>query len=483
MPAYAAPVVTQMNTTATNDLSPDGFTWADLNAFVVDKFGNLMIKGQRNNAGSQYNVMIFSNDGGLTWTDNATTEASLTRSSIAYDSANDILHSLDMAVDMTSVNGLIYRQWSIARDASNKITSLSRVGGINLQLDFYSSTNVMTGDFPKLQLYTDAAFGKFGALLAVWSVAGATVAAFEFRTSMVVLGASSSAGGTAGNWKAPVATGDTTTLGAGTQPQVAYNIAFGRAGVNNGIVASHSFVRKVANTNINDIYFFFLDTNGGGANTRWSHRRFRWNGATNDWTTGLSAAVIIQAMVGSGSDSGYNLKYQLITQCAEDTANDRVYVGAPYWRSNAFGDSDFVSYINAAGAAVRFAEVYQANGAHVYAPTLDMSFDQSGQAVFVTYDQTGAADHNYPAFIVYNTAGSVIAGPTLIYTTHGADIPLLLAGRYSRVGSLPRMVGAFRWTLNTPTPPYTGFFFGIPVLDGGFNFGSCRRKSRRRRVA
>ncbi len=219
-PQLGVPTIAALNTTVTNDLSPDGFTWAAVHgACVVDSFGKLTVYAQRYNANTRQCFFVFSNDSGATWTDNAGVsggEGFLTRGDIVYDVARDCFHSL-IVTTSPSAGGIIYRRYSITRDGSNNITSIARVPGVSVVLDDAAADDGNALEFPTI-LMPDP-----HTLLAAWTIR-TTAPGGEIRCCKCNITSDADAGGTASNW-VHIGVNSTTTIGAA--PAVAsYTIPF-----------------------------------------------------------------------------------------------------------------------------------------------------------------------------------------------------------------------------------------------------------------
>lgn len=435
----STPVFAAQNTTRTNDLSDDGYTWPSASPIIVDKFGKLFVFVQRQNAGDKRLCVIVSNDHGATWSDPTLTnftDASgegfdTIRAGIGYDSTNDIAH----AVLTAGANEAFYRRYTFTRDGSHNITGVSRKTDASMDLD---TTTVSIG-FPSCLWIPEG--GTFGSVVAFWSIT--TTLGAEARASMRVL-SNTSADGVAANWIAPV-TSDAPTYGSA--PDVAYTKIATQALGDVGAVSAH---RKAAGTNINDVYVGYSigASTPAGANIKF--RRMRWNSGANDWSTGLSAEQTMSAQQVSGTDTGYGFKYQLLSQWGEDTTNDKMYIAYPVWASNLLGDTPSFTQINAASDTVAArVSVYSAGGAHSFAPTLDSIFDNTSSRLVVSYIKT-TTDFAYIRTFNGTTADQA---ETLMFNTAGVDIPLLCA---TRVGAgSNKMLSAFRDI--TGSAPFTGY--------------------------
>ncbi len=372
-PQLGAATVAALNTTVTNDLSPDGFTWAAMRgACVVDVFGKLTVYAQRYNANTRQCYFVFSNDNAATWADNtgiAGGEGFLTRGDIVYDTARDCFHSLIVTTN-PSDGGIIYRRYSITRDGSNNITSIARVGGVSVVLDDAAADNGNGLEFPTI-IMPDA-----DTLLAAWTVRTAAPGG-EIRCCKCDITSNADAGGTASNW-VHIGVSSTTTIGAA--PAVAsYTVPFTQATSNAPIYFS---LLQLASGDLRWVY------HSGPTPGAWATRRSVKNAAVT-WNS-LGTAAAITNVQRAGTDTGYSLKNQLVSQLSEKAGV--TFVGLATWKANATGDTWGVYAINAADAVAASADIYSAGGAHSYAPTGDCAYDSTADRIVVTYEPTTTQD-------------------------------------------------------------------------------------------
>lgn len=443
-PALGGATFAYQNTTVTNDLSADGYSWANARPIMADQYGKLIVLAQRNNSGGKTHTFVYSNDGGATWSDSAVASGSLDRGTAVYDSVNDLVHVLWSAAAAT--DGIIYRRYSFTRDGSQNITGISQVAGVNLQLDFQNA-GTMSYQHPQLLWLNDAGFGANGALLAVWSArnAGGVSNKNEIRASMRVL-SNSAADNTAGNWAAPVAA-DSTSIDQ--SPQVAYSALV----VNNAVgIAYPSIGRKATGTHALDVYLCYHDGSNTATSGVWRWRRLRWNSGANNWSTGLTTDTLITNVQRGGADTGYSLKNQLGSFVHQDTANDRMLFGLATWKSNADGDTWGYVGINGDDSLTSLVDAYSSGGAHSFAPTGDLCYDAVGQRIVVSWLTSGAEYVQVRLYAGLAPAGSVITAYSAV-SPSGADIPLLYPRRSGKLLMLFRdrvdQVGA---------PLYRGLF-------------------------
>jgi hypothetical protein len=416
-PSFAA-----MNTAFTNDLSADGMTWdAVQGAFVIDSFGTYIQYIQRYNSGTKLCYFVFSNDRGATWQDNAGVvggEGFLTRGSIVYDATRDCLHGL-IVTENPGDGGIIYRRYSITRDGANNITGIARVGGVSLSMDDASQGD----DFPTL-IMTDT-----NTLLAAWTAR--TALGGEIRCCKCDISGDANAGGTDTNW---VHIGFSSTTTIGSAPTVgSYSIVFSQATAN----FTYFALTLMASGDLGFAYH-----NGA------SPGQYRWRravrSAANTWGS-LATAVAISSVQPSGTDTGYALKRQLISELVE--AGGVVFVCAPVWLNNTAGDTVRLFAISAADV-VSAVTVYSAGGPHSYAPTCALAYDSVSGRLVVTYLQTATDAILLQAF---DAALTQQQGETLVENSVPCDIPLIVFARDNGALGI-----AFREQGSPPQPGYFG---------------------------
>lgn len=427
-----------------DNLSADGFTWAQGDNIKVDQYGTIYSLAQSNSGNNDIDF-VYSNDGGSTWASTALGQGFITRGYYVIDDVNDIAHVLWKAT--ATSDGMIYRRYTISRDGSNNVTGFTRDLAINLQLDF----NASQYEHPVLLHLTGAAYGTYGALLAIWGArnSAGTPSKWEIRASMRIL-SNTSADNTAGNWVAPI-TDDATTM---TQDAaVPYSI------VASGTADDQPYVsaaRKPSGTNANDVYVFWHE---GSTSGPLRFRRMRWNSGSNDWSTGLSSTVtILASLQRGGTDTGYSLKYQLHTTPHFDTQEDQVWVGFASWLDNANGDTWSIVPIDNTDTVGTIIDVYSAGGTHSFAPTGDLMYDSVSGQMIVTYLTSDAAQNNNRTQIVSYNDGVLDEGPITFTSAENTDIPIIHNGRYDG-----KLLLTWRDAINSPSPPYQGYFATIDI--------------------
>lgn len=423
VPTLVSPSFAAMNTTFTNDLSPDGMTWDAVGgAFAVDQYGKYIQYIQRYNANTRLCYFVYSNDAGATWNDNTGVsggEGFLVRGSIVYDSARDCFHGLIVTVNAGD-GGIIYRRYSITRDGANNITSIARVAGVSLSMDSAGAAY----EFPTL-IMTDA-----NTLLAAWTVRTAAPGG-EIRCCKCDITSNADAGGTAANW-VHIGISSTTTIG-GAPSTGSYTIPFTQGTANVPIFFS---LLQMAS---GDLGWFYHSGSTPGV---WSWRRSVKSGA-NVWNS-LSTPVTVSNMQVAGTDTGYTFKNQLSSKLVD--VGGVVFCAAPVWLSDTAGDTVRLFRISAADA-ISVATIYSASGAHSYAPTCSLAYDSTSARLIVTYIKTTTS-----ATYLQTFDSTLVAkqAETLVDNGAAADIPLIVYARQSgnlgiayRVQGSPPQIGRF----------------------------------------
>lgn len=426
IPSFSNATIAKQNTTATNKGGADQYGWSQSYSFVVDQNGNPFALHQETNSGTTTHRFVYANSN--VWADNTLTEGFLARGSVALDRANNIAHVL-WSAGATS-DGIIYRRYT--KNGSNTITGFTKDTNVNLQLDF----NASAYEHPViLHIPGDSTnqFGTYGAIIALWSVRNGS--SNQIRASLCILGETADRGKTAANWQA-LTTASSSHIG--NQPAVTYSVL--EENTNVAIMWP-----SIGALSTRDLALFYYD---GGNQVKVIYKRIRWDGANRDWRTGPTTALEIANMRRAGNDLGYNLKFQLGSKVVED-ADGNIWFGFANWKSDVAGDTvSIVSVKNDVASSI--IDVYSANGAHSYAPCLDI--DTWGKYVIVSYIATTT---QYIYLAAYKGTQQVTA-PTLIFNGAPCDIPLIEV-----FGN--KIYTLFRDTVNTPTPPYSGWAGTIDI--------------------
>ncbi len=416
----------QQNTSVTNSMAADGYTWSQAYPIQVDKYGNFFALAQKTGPA---HYLVYSNDAGATWHDTAWNESFLERGTIAYDATNDIIHILWNASDQN--DGIIYRRYTITRSGNN-ISNIARTH--QAQLDFTA-----TGHYthPILLHLSDSEYGTHGALLAIYGVNNAGVGS-EIRSSLCVLNNDPLAAATTSNWTFTV-TNDTN--GIGIAPQIAYSKLYSNV-VGNAVYPSA--VRINTGSKAKDIYCFFFE----GINTatsKWKFVRAAWKQVDLKWSNGLSSTQIVCNVQRLGTDIGYDLKGQLGSKLVVDS-NSNVYFAFPNWKNNTDGDTWSYIYIDSNDVLSSIVDVYSAGGAHSYASSGDITYITN---LIVSYTKT-TTQHAY--YKVYHE-NTLVLDEALLFDNAPVDIPLIDINGNT-------IVSIFRDT----NIPYHGWFGSAEVI-------------------
>ena len=387
--------IAYQNTTFTNDMSPDGYSWANAHVLMQDSFGKYIALCQRQNGGTQQSNFVYSNNG-TSWNDAGLSSAFLTRGTAVYDDINDLIHVLWVAA--AASDGIIYRRYSITRDGSNNITGISQVAGVNLQLDLEDAGSM--GYQHPLLLFLNQ--GTNGTLLAVWSARNNSGVSNknEIRASMRAL-SNTTADNTASNWSAPVTT-DTTSIGQ--SPQVPYS----KLVFNNDSGIAYPSIGL-----LNDDLVLCYSASPSGVD-QWRFRKAIKSGT--NWSGGLTTDTLITNIRRSGTDSGYSLKYQLGSYVYQYGTS--FLFGLATWKDDTLGDTWGYVIVDS-DDTVHLVDVYSANGAHSYAPTGDVVLADNN--ILISYITT---TDQFIRMAVYDSNGNQLQDIS-VHTATNTDIPLL----------------------------------------------------------
>jgi hypothetical protein len=431
-PRFAA-----QRTTTTRQLSADGYSWAQAWPIQVDQYGNLWTIAQ---AHGREHHFVYSNDRGQTWDDSVLAVAGFRRGTIAYDPRHSRVHML--WVSQNAEEGVVYARYTIVHDRQKRISGFKAAGNsvsLDRQID-----GRMSYEYPVLFWLDDSQFGPDGALLAIWSARNdaGTHAASEVRAAMRVL--DSGADPTAlDTWQPPL-TRDRSSIGNPAQVRTSTLFTNRNAG-SLGVAA----LRKQHGLQRGDLYLFAGDVRG------WRFRRATWDAAAGRWRE-LTPSLLLSPMARAGTDHGYSNKFELASKPVEDSATDRVYIAFPTWKNDEAGDTWSFLFLDAADAPSRLVDVYSAGGPHSFAPTGDIVFDPVTARLIVSYIQSDPGKEY--AWIAAYDGITQTQPPTLIFDAAPVDIPLLWQGVRYRTDNGDVLPVLFRDAINTPNPPYHGYF-------------------------
>jgi hypothetical protein len=450
MTALGTPIVSNFNTTTTNNMGPDGFTWASASAKIIDRYGKSIIIAE--DAGGDHHF-VYSNNGEVTWTDGLAV-GFITRGDMAYDGINDKVHVFWQATATT--DGMIYRRYIVGRDGSHNITGLTQEAGINLQVDNQGSDPGDPGAnmiyaAPRIIFMDD--IGANGAVLLTWMASNGEGDAGhlggELRTTMRVL-SNSTADNTASSWVPPAGgAGSVSTIGnAPGGGALKYTALRTTTSLFSGLMCTTH--RMVGGLRDKCIYVgYVLDDSPGGPDyvMRFRFLRMNWNAGSNNWPTATAPQVLSD--VATGTDGGYSFKSELLTKFVHDVTDDYLFIAMPVWYNDTLGDTILMRRIDVGNNDIMSVPVivYSAGGAHFYAPTCDLEFDTQADRLMVSYIATPT---QYAFFKTYMPDLTLDQDATLYYSGGTVDIPLLYQGR---IGD--KIVCMFRDT--------TGTFVGTQV--------------------
>jgi catechol 2,3-dioxygenase-like lactoylglutathione lyase family enzyme len=224
LPLLTAPRFRLQDLAATNNLSPDGYTWAQGNPIIVDRHERIIALVQRISREGEAliftNQFVYSNNGGTIWREAIPAIEGVSRASLAYDDENDILHALWRGQD--PAQGIGYRRYLIVRDPQGNIIRFQPDPLGAVILDAQHDGALMTYEHPSIIWLPGGEVGnRYGAVLCVWSARNTAPASpgNEVRASLRLLGNDGSDADQAG-WIAPVAPATTTI---GSPPTVPYS--------------------------------------------------------------------------------------------------------------------------------------------------------------------------------------------------------------------------------------------------------------------
>jgi hypothetical protein len=427
--AFGEPSLIRQGTDATEHLAPDGYPWARLRPLLVDKYGQLFVWAQKARAAGDGPVRPVVSSDGVRWTEPARDAygdpegevGSFGSPVVAYDPVHDIVHSLWSTGSNPSDGGIVYRRYMLQRGADHTVTRVSRVASLILD----NSGSDYGTDAQSLLWLNDAAYGRYGALLAVWSVTNmkGSPNMTELRSTMVPLGDTPTTADLASKWIPSVAA-DSTTISA--SPAVAYSRIEASTGGNIFPVV----YRKLAGANAKDVYIVYPEWAPTGYTVKL--QRMRWSAETNNWARGVTAPTPITPVVRAGSDAGYSAKYQLLSQIAEDAADDLLAVAFSTWKDDTAGDTwSFATIDPKRGDAVsRVVDAYVAGSLRSSADAFvagDIMWDRVTTLFVVTYGDLPRKD-GYAA--AYDARGTMVVEPLRFHDASPVDIPTLGSTRF-----------------------------------------------------
>jgi len=421
-----------MNTTHTNAGTADEFGWTQGLAYFLDKNSNEVVPIQWS-TGTVTNGFSYRNVSGA-WTDASMNETVLTHGAFAYDATNNLIHALWYSTNLGDANGntgLVYRRYVIQYSGNNISDIVSdngvNVGGAttrtNLVVDAQGSAVPSSSSEQPSILLTPT-----NRLVIMWTMQN--VNGVELRISMCDLSSNINAGKTAANWVNPLGGATATTSIGGAAPYVAFGKVYANAAVNQQLTYS-TLHQKQTGTNGSDLCVVYTAGNSTAAyNYRWV--RLRYNAGANNWSTGLSTPIQLTLIQRAGTDTGYVLKFQLLTNICED-GNGNCYVGCATWKANATGDTWGYAQITDGAEAVTLVDVYSAGGAHSYAPTGHIAYDPAKNILLASYIKTTSQF----AYVQGFTGTTQKIAEQVLFTADKVDIPYFLTGNPTLLNKAP----------------------------------------------
>lgn len=476
--ALGNPVAAQMNTTWTNDLSSDGFTWAQGAPSFEDKYGNPIALVQRDNdsahGGAKQHNFVYSNNGGATWTDAGEAETAIDRGACSYDAAHDIIH---VAYNGQSVSdGIFYRRHQITYAAGTKsISGIARFDSVSVILDNQQTGESVEYQHPTAIFCEDVTLAGAATtgntLVFIYGIGNTNAANPGFEVRGIARALTYDANdGVAGNWRSVSSSGGapsgSTSLigntpvtgsyqrlaGATTSTATPYpSAARAPYGGNKGGI----FVYYGTATTVSRVFLTYLPTGGGAG-----------------WSVGSTSSL--DSITVAGTDAGYSLKRQLLSKITFDPTNLRHYLAYPVWKSDAAGDTWRVCAFNTNGLSrVATLDLYSAGGSNTDGTqdmfvAGDVQWDDVSGALVVAYGDLPRHDV-YVATLDKDL--NVVGAPPLAiqarFTTAPCDIPTV---HPSRVNGKTAIVfrdfnAAARNNPPTYTPPYTGWWVTLDWVD------------------
>lgn len=423
--ALSVSALTQMTTaTQTKKGDADMLNWACSHPMIKDQFGKRIVFVQWTDGTSKYHIPVVSNDGstwiiptisGAGWTGDTNGDQAIIRLAHDVDPVHD---QIDTCVIFDQTDGVWYRCWTIGRDGSNNITSLTRARQMQLEVGNPGGVT-MTHDAPRVKWLSD-----ISATFIAWTAAnGSGVASkSEVRTTYRIKSGTAT-DVTQANWLAPMneASGAGSTDSIGSSVPVKYSCIAKSAFIPPMLVSLVRLTNK-------DWAFYFAAAGGGGTGNTGTlyYNRMIWSSANSDWRSGLSGGAVANdagrktiTNFNFNGSGGYDKKDQIIGKAVEG-GNGKVAIIVPRW-DGAKGDTVVLCTVDPANeaAAATIVDVYSAGGAHSYAPTCDLDWNTAAARYVATYIKTST---QFSYYKLYDAALTLKQNETLLHSVP-VDIP------------------------------------------------------------
>lgn len=469
--ALGNPIAAQMNTTFTNDLSADGFTWAQGAPSFDDKYGNPICLVQRNNSGTKQHNFTYSNTAGASWTDAGIAETAIDRGACAYDGGHDLIHVGYNGQDVS--DGIFYRRYLISYTAgTTQISGIARLDGVSVILDNQQSGETVQYRHPSaifcedVTLSGEATTGN--TLVIVYGISNTNIANPGYEVRAVARALTYDANdGTAGNWRSISSSGGapsgSTSLIGNTPVTGSYRRITGATSDTSTPCPSIGRVPFEGTTKGGILAYWGRPTSIGRAFLTYIR-----SGSAAGWSVGSSTQLDPMAI--AGTDAGYSLKHQLLSKVTFDATNQRHYLAYPVWKSDALGDTWRVCAFDSQTLSRQATlDIYSAGGSNTDAGqdmfvAGDVQWDDVSGALVVAY---GDLPRHDVYVVTMDKSLNLIGAPPLAvqaaFTTAPCDIPTI---HPARVGGKTALVfrdfnAGARTNPPTYTPPYLGWWLTL----------------------
>ena len=448
---YADGTYSNIGTATGTNAGSDAVPWSQGNPIMIDRYGNLIVPIE--NASAIYTWAVASS---ITSSWSELTGTGLTfRPAAVYDSRNDKIHVL-----INTSSGISYKKFMIKRNADYTINSISLdPASTSMAMDNIGSCSSVSSDAYPTLLWKDN--GANGILTAFWGIKKtcSSVTKYQSRASMITL-ANTSADSVASNWAALNGVTDTGTDAA----IVPFNNLYSYTGTAPARTFIHAaLIRGGSGAKSEDIYYFNFDEN-----STFGFRRLAWNSGSNNWSGSWTSRVTFGGNV--TNNAGYGGKDELITKPVFNSSNNKVYLGIARYLGGGLGDTQSLYDVDTSDAITLDGNLYSANGAAWFAPTMDITYNSQDQKIYYFF-QTSTIDPNNSAstnssfngHTYYKTYdGSTFSSAVAYFTASNLtmDIPIVYQSDYrNKIILFHRIDGA-----ETPfTPPHNIYSGYVPA--------------------